>query len=107
MIYLGMVLVFPAMWYGFWWLLVPIGLVLGWFSKSGGKSFGLGAGLVWAGAAYLRDGMNAHDAIAPRMAGMFSLPNAFCFYLVLILIGYVTGWLWFRAGREVRVLINR
>jgi hypothetical protein len=95
------------MWLGFWWLLVPLSFVLGMLVKEGGRRFALGAGVAWSALAFIRDGRNASGVIAERLAGMFSLPNAFAFFIVLALLGFVTALLWFRAGREVRVLIKR
>jgi hypothetical protein len=101
-IYIGLTLVLPAFWFGFWWLLIPIAFAMGYTVKISGHGFALGSGIAWAALAFIRDGQNSHGAIAGRMAGMFSLPGAPAFYCLLIFLGYLTAILWFKAGGQAR-----
>lgn len=108
MIYLGLGLLLPAFWLGFWWLIFPLAFALG-FAMGDRRSpsgFALGAGLVWSALAFLRDGETA-GVISARMAGMFSLPGSMGFFFVILLIGFVTAWLWYAAGAQVKVLLKR
>ncbi len=108
MTYLALGLLLPAFWFGFWWLIFPIALAVGYAmgEKRSGIAFALGAGLVWASLAFVRDGETA-GVISRRLAGMFSLPGSVAFFVLVFVIGFLSAWFWFAAGRQIQVLLNR
>jgi hypothetical protein len=105
-IYLSLAFLLPAFWFGAWWMAIPIAFVLGfWLQGKDAAKFALGCGAAWAALAFVRDGDSA-GAVSYRMTGMFSLPSSGIF-LVILLLGFVTGFLWFKAGGSLRVLSKK
>jgi hypothetical protein len=93
-IYLSLAFLLPAFWFGAWWMAIPIAFVLGfWLQGKDAAKFALGCG-------------DSAGAVSYRMTGMFSLPSSGIF-LVILLLGFVTGFLWFKAGGSLRVLSKK
>lgn len=105
--YFGLALLLPALWFGSWLLLAPLAFGAGYLTK--GKDawkFALASGLAWAALAFVRDGQTG-AIISERMSGMFSLPSSSLLFLIIAVLGFVTAFLWFKAGGSTRVLLKR
>lgn len=107
MIYFGLALLLPALWFGSWLLLAPLGFFAGYISRGEGAwKFGLASGLSWSALAFVRDGESG-AIISQRLAGMLSLPGSGLLFLVIAILGFVTAYLWFKAGAGSRVLLKK
>lgn len=107
MIYFGLALILPALWFGSWLLLAPVGFFAGYISRgSGAWKFALAGGLAWSTLAFVRDGKSG-AIISQRLAGMLSLPASGWLFLVIAALGFVTAFLWFKAGASSRVLLKK
>ncbi len=106
MIYFSLAVLLPMLWYGYWWLIIPVAFVTGYLTRlRGARAFAIGSGLAWATLAFFRDGELA-GRVSKRMAGMFSMPSSGFLFLLIAVLGFVTAWLWFKAGRAVRTALR-
>ena len=102
MIYLSLLILLPALWFGWWWLLPLIAFLSG-LSLREQKPwhFAAGAGLAWSALAFIRDGELA-GIVSERMSGAFFMPWGPLFFVIVFLVAFITAWLWFRVGRALR-----
>ena len=98
MMYISLGLMLPAFWFGAWWLIAPIVFAVGWLTvPRGGVSFAFGVGLAWSALAFVRAGEHG-SIIFRRMSAMLSLPYPWMLFVLLTGLGFLTAWLWFKAG---------
>ncbi len=89
-----------------WWIVVPIGLTAGWFSRTSALQTAgivfISVGLVWLlMSLYLS--FTTSTVLLPRMAEMFQLPSVWMVFVVTVLVGAVPATLAAYGGAKLRV----
>lgn len=106
MMFFGMAVMIPVIWFLPWWSMGLASLWLGFISgprPRNAVTFACAAGLVWAALAFLKDGKSS-GIISQRMSAMFTLPFPPLIFVLVFVLGFVTAFLCFRAGAALSVL---
>ena len=106
MMFFGMVILLPTIWFLPWWVPALIAGGIGWISgprSSYAWQLALAGGLVSAALSFIKDGRNA-GIISERMSGLFSLPHWSLIFLLVFLLSSVTLFLCFQAGAALSSL---
>lgn len=100
MIFAMLVAFLPVLWFLPWWAVIPVAAAFGWWSgphRGRALQCGLAAGLAWEALAFIKDGHN-HGIVSQRISSMFNLPSQFLIFQVVLLVGFITAFLFFQAG---------
>jgi hypothetical protein len=103
MFYLALILFSVCAWWAPWWAIAPVALVVGVLMENDGKTIfksALAAGLAWAATAFLLDGRSL-GLVSRRLAGLFSLPSIYFVYILTGLMGFITAFLFIKAGSTI------
>lgn len=104
MIFASLAFTVASLWWVGWWTLIPLSLIAGYFLDqypSRQWQQALASGVAWAALAFVRDGQS-FGLISRRMSGAFNLPRPELIFGLVFVLGALTAWLWFRAGRFLR-----
>lgn len=100
MMFFGMAILLPTIWFLPWWVPALIASGLGLVSgprTSNAWQIALAGGLVAAALAFIKDGRNA-GIISQRMSGLFSLPHWSLIFVLVFFLTSLTLFLCFQAG---------
>jgi hypothetical protein len=106
MMYFGMALLLPLIWFLPWWSVAAAAGWLGWISGprlGNALKFSSAAGIVSFALAFIKDGRNG-GLISPRVAGLFGLPFSGAAFLMVFVLAFVTAFLCFQAGAWLSTL---
>jgi hypothetical protein len=106
MMYFGMTLLLPLIWFLPWWSVAVAAGWLGWISGprlGNAVKFSAAAGLVSFALAFIKDGRNG-GLISQRMAGLFGLPLSGMAFLLVFALAFVTAFLCFQAAAGLSTL---
>ncbi len=106
MIFFGMAILLPTIWFLPWWVPGFIAGGLGWASGSRASNawqLALAGGGVAAALSFIKDGRHA-GIISQRMSGLFSLPHPSLIFVMVFLVSGVTLFLCFQAGASLSSL---
>ncbi len=104
MIFFGMALMLPVVWFLPWWCFVLFSVLAG--ALSGGVpratwSFAFGAALIWPALAFIKDGRSA-GVISQKLSALLSLPSPGLIFVVVFILAFVTAFLSFQTGATLR-----
>jgi hypothetical protein len=104
MMFFGMAILLPTIWFFPWWVPALVASGLGWMNgprpSSAAWQIALAGGLVTVALAFIKDGRNA-GIISERMSGLFSLPHSSMIFALVFFLMFVTLFLCFQAGAVV------
>ena len=106
MMFFGMAILLPTIWFLPWWVPALIAYGLGWIMgprTSNAWQIALAGGFVAAALSFIKDGRHA-GIISQRMSGLFSLPHPSLVFVLVLILSFVTLFLCFQSGAALSSL---